>query len=154
MLRADLIRWSHASFAKYVLGESTLLGIPLLVEGLNERTNKFHEAPDRVELRINGPVSSLYSGCSRARWNVNLLVTSNLGQGAKNAFALNNLLGEFMATLSQDIPLFETGSVNDSGQQIGCLQQYGDVSAFHYGQLSVNDRVRQGVVTSAYRFDY
>ena len=49
------VRWSFASVAKHLKALAAEAKIPSLMEGLDERTTDFMQAPLRVELRMSGP---------------------------------------------------------------------------------------------------
>ena len=48
-------RWVFASLATLLKGVAEDCNLPVIVEGLDERTTAFMEATDRVEIRITGP---------------------------------------------------------------------------------------------------
>ena len=150
---ADWSRWMHASVAAYLKNVADGIQLPSLVEGVEDRTKAFMKATDRAEIRVNGPYTKKFSGMHEARIYVNVLVTSNMGQD-KNAFSYDTILGAFHAAMDVEIPLFKTGSSADDQTQIGCLKQIDEVKVFRFGQLSSDDRVRQGMVTSAYTYHF
>jgi hypothetical protein len=147
-------RWIHASVASYLKSLATSISIPALCEGLDERTTTFQEAPDRMEIRLNGPYTTRLSGITEARVTVNVLVTSNFGSNKKNAFSLDNTLGRIHEAMDAGIPLFRLGASTDDLVQLGCLQVIKDVKVFDFGQLDASTRVRQGMVTASYQFDF
>jgi hypothetical protein len=151
---SDWTRWMHASVAAYLRTVATTAGIPSLAEGLEERTTAFEEAQDRVEIRFNGPYTRRYSGLTEAKMSVNVLLTSNFGNKKKNAFSLDNALGQFHSAMDAGIPLFKMGAPTDDLAQLGCLQVISDVKVFHFGQLDPKDRIRQGMVTASYLYHF
>lgn len=150
----DMRRWMHASVALYLKSVAVLHGIPALCEGLDERTTAFQEAPDRMEIRMNGPYTTRLPGITEARVTVNVLFTSNFGSNQKNAFSLDNAMGATHQAMDLGIPLFRTGAATDDRVQIGCLQVIKDVKVFDFGQLDAITRTRQGMVTASYQFDF
>ena len=55
MSRKDWPRYIMASVAVYFKGIADTLNLPVLVEAIDERTEKFMDGQDRVEVRITGP---------------------------------------------------------------------------------------------------
>lgn len=150
---ADWTRWMHASVCLYMKSVADSNSVPSLAEGLEERTQTFMQASDRIEVRVNGPYTKKHVGLYEARLYVNVLVTSNMGD-AKNAFALDNILGWVHEAMDAEIPLIRTGSASDDQVQIGCLKVINDLKVFNFGQLTSEDRVRQGLVTAAYLYHF
>lgn len=150
----DMRRWMHASVALYLKSIAASAGIPALCEGLDERTTAFQEAPDRMEIRMNGPYTTRLPGITEARITVNVIFTSNFGSNQKNAFSLDNALGRAHEAMDAGIPIFRTGAVTDDQVQIGCMQVIKDVKVFDFGQLDATSRTRQGMVTASYQFDF
>lgn len=153
MAVSDWSRWIHASVALYLKSVADDNSIPSLVEGLEDRDRDFQQAPDRIEIRVNGPFTKKLSGFYEARVYANVLVTSNMGD-TKNVFALDNILGWVHEAMDSEIPLLQTGSSSDSQAQIGCLKVIDEVKTFHFGQLNSEDRIRQGMVTAAYKYHF
>lgn len=147
-------RWLHASVAAYLKSAATTANVPSLAEGLEERTTSFEEAPDRLEIRFNGPYTKRLSGLTEARVGVNVLVTSNFGSKTKNAFSLDITLGAIHSAMDSGIPLFKMGAVTDDLTQLGCLQVINEVKVFNFGQLDPKDRIRQGMVDASYLFHF
>jgi hypothetical protein len=142
-----LVRWTHASVAKYVK-DAVGSQAETLCEGLEERTQDFHSAAQRVEIRFNGPYFKKRQGMTEVACSVNALVTSQMGD-KQNVYAHNDLLGLLASAIEDGIPLFQTGSAADSGIQIGCFAVLSEVKVFHFGQLDPVSRIRQGLVTAA-----
>lgn len=147
-------RWMQASVGIYLKDVADTAGVKSLVEGLEDRTQEFMTAQTRVEIRVNGPFTERQSGIHRAKLWVNVLITSGFGSPGKNAFDLTNLLGTVHDAMAAGIPLFRTGAAADDKEQIGCLKVTGEVKVFHFGQLTAEDRIRQGMVTAAYYYDF
>lgn len=142
-----IVRWTHASVAKYIkaaIGNQA----ETLCEGLEERTQDFHNAAQRIEIRFNGPYFKKRQGLTEVTCSVNALVTSQMGD-KQNVYIHNDLLGLLASAIDDGIPLFQIGSAADSGTQIGCFGVLSDVKVFHFGQLDPVSRLRQGLVTAA-----
>lgn len=150
----DWMRWMHASVALYLRSVAAGISVPAMVEGIDERSSAFSQAPDRIEIRVNGPYTRKVQGGHSARLFVNVLVTSNFGDKLKNAFGMDNILGEIHAALDQPIPLLRVGSVTDDKVQIGCLSGVSEIKVFHFGQLAPEERVRQAIVTAAFQYEF
>jgi hypothetical protein len=150
----DWTRWMHASVAAYLGTVATAAGVPSLAEGLEERTTAFEEAQDRVEIRFNGPFTKRYSGTTEAKISVNVLFTSTFGNKSKNAFSMDNAMGQFHSAMDAGIPIFKMGSATDDLTQLGCMQVISDVKVFSFGQIDAKDRIRQGMVTASYLFHF
>lgn len=146
-------RWMHASVASYLKSVAATIQVPAFAEGLEERTKLFQNATDRIEIRVNGPYTKKLQGLYEARLLVNVLVTSNLGE-RKNAFSMLNTLGTIHNAMDANIPLFMMGDASESTEfgfvQIGCLQPVNQVQVYNFGQITPEDRTRQGMVTCAY----
>lgn len=153
MALADWTRWMHSSVAQYLKNVAQTNSIPSLAEGLEDRKSSFMQAPDRIEIRVNGPFTRKMSGLYEARLYVNVLVTSTMGE-TKNAFALDDILGWTHEAMDSEIPLLRTGAASDDQEQIGCLKVIGEVKVHQFGQLNPEDRIRQGMVTAAYRYHF
>lgn len=144
----------HASVCSYLKSVGQTNSVPTLAEGLEDRTDAFMQAPDRFEIRVNGPYTKKLPGLHEARIYVNVLVTSTMGDERKNVFALDNILGFIHEAMDTNIPLFEMGASADSQTQIGCMSVIADVKIIHFGQLTPEDRIRQGMVTAAYLYHF
>lgn len=153
-------RWINSSIAQHLLTTvATPASLPFLVEGLDDRTQAFEEAPDRAECRINGPwVSELSHGYWRVWVDINIMLLSNMDGEAKNVFRVEELAGEFLSAMGTSISTFRTGTlaqdpVND-GSLLGCLHPRSgkneSVRVIHFGQLSKTERLRQAEVDGRY----
>lgn len=148
-------RWIHASIATYLKSVASLNSIPSLVDGIEQRTAAFSEAPDKVEFRVNGPFTrELSENYYEAKVGINVLVSSTIGGPKKDAFRLDDILGLFHEALDEPIPVFDYSlTISDPGYQLGCLKLVQDklgLRVLHFGQIDPNDLVRQGMVSGNY----
>lgn len=151
---SKLARWIVASINNHFKQEFS--STPLLMEGIDERNTAFSEAPDRSELRVNGPFTRRLSKSHyRAHVFINVLVTTSMGGTVKNAYRLEDILGEFHAIMDGTIPVFTYGE--DEVEQIGCLvgdpKKTSQVKVFHFGQTAPDTHIRQGAVDAGYILD-
>jgi hypothetical protein len=145
-------RWIAASLAVYYKAVADNLLIKLLVEGVDERESEKMEA-DRAELRVNGPfIRQLSNGYFRLNVDSNILLTDLMGGDGDNPYNLMTWAGAFQQAAEKSIPVYrygpDTGGVDDSSW-VGCLSVRGRKAGpdlFHFGQVSINDRVRQAAV--------
>lgn len=153
-------RWIISSLAKYFSDNvTTPLSLPLLVELLDDRTSEFMEAPDRAELRINGPFTRELSKDYWRIWtDVNILVTSNLDGAVKNRFACENNCGVFHQYADTCIPIYRLGdpaqTAENDGSLLGVLQprsgRLDSVRMIHFGQINKTARIKQAQVDARY----
>jgi hypothetical protein len=131
--------------------------LPFITEGIHERDTLFMEAPDRAEIRINGPFARELSARYWRLWvDINILVTSNFGTQAKDVYSLERNLGLIHEFADTAIPILRYGSgVGDDGTLLGCLRPRSDnkndsIRVIHFGQLNNVDRLKQGQVDARY----
>lgn len=156
MANRNWTRWIHASVAKYLKQVAVTNQIPVLIEGIDDRDQSFMEAPDRVEIRMNGPHSQeLSKGYHRLYVDINVLITSRMGNENKNVYDLDNALGIFHEAMDGVISTFRLGTGPDDDQSLlVCLQprsgKNDSVRVIHFGQIEKTDRLTQGVVDARY----
>lgn len=149
-------RWIHASIGKYLKDVATTISVPSLVEGIDDRSDTFMESPDRVEIRVNGPFTQEQSaGYFRLYVDVNVLVNSMMGDQGKNAYKLDEILGEFHSAMDAAIAIYRLGTGPDDDQSLlGCLTprpgKNDSIRVIHFGQLDRTDRIKQGMVDARY----
>jgi hypothetical protein len=158
-------RWMFSSVAYELKLVATNTNLAALVEHLDERTDAFMEAPDRVEIRITGPFDQEISkGFHRSILDANVLLTSIYGGQKKNALDILKYAGLFQARMGLPIPVYnygtEVGEFNDpdlmTRQQvfIGCLLPIGgknnSIKVFNFGQTDKVDKLKQSVVDARY----
>ncbi|MHC4704975.1 MAG: hypothetical protein ACYTFQ_30870 [Planctomycetota bacterium] len=156
-------RWVHASVANYYSNIAAALnsgnGLELIVEGIDEREAEKMDV-DHAELRINGPfIHNPSEGYYRLDVDINVLMTDLMGGTSENPYDLQQWTGAFQQAAWETIPVYrygpDTGGVDD-GTFLGCLTLRGrkeTVKAFQFGQLSVDDRVRQAAVDSRHTME-
>jgi hypothetical protein len=150
-------RWIAASLAVYYKATADLLKIKLLVEGIDERESEKMEV-DRAELRVNGPMIRQESkGYFRLDVDSNILLTDLMGGDGDNPYNLMTWAGTFQQAAERAIPVYRYGpdtSGVDDGSWVGCLTVRGRKEGpdlFHFGQVSIDDRVRQAAVDTQHR---
>lgn len=150
-------RWCHASVATILKAEATAISVPVLIEGIDERSAAFMESPDRIEVRVNGPFTQeLSAGYHRLLLGVNVLVSTQMGPSTKRAYRLNEILGRFHSLMDGALAVyrFGTGPDDDSESLLGCLTprpgKNNNIRVIHFGQLGTVDRLKQGMVDVQY----
>ena len=153
-------RWIITSVADYFkTNVTTPLSLPFLVEGVDDRSDAFEHAPDRAELRYNGPFTKEESkDCWRIWFDVNILVISNYGGDLKNRLTLEINQGKFHEFADRCIPIFRHGTIAQSaendGSQLGYLSprrgRNDSVRSLHFGQISKTERIKEGQVDARY----
>jgi hypothetical protein len=156
-------RWIFASVAYELKEVANDANLPALVEHLDERTEAFMEAPDRVEIRITGPFSQEESkGCFRIWVDANVLLTSLYAGAGKNGYDILKYGGLFQQRMSQPIPVWnygnEPGDYVEADPQthlfIGCLLprpgKNDSIRLFNFGQTDKTDKLKQSAVDARY----
>lgn len=156
MANVNWARWIHASVAKYLKGIADTNAIASLVEGIEDRTDEFMEAGDRVEIRMNGPfVQEVSKGCFRFWVDINVLAFSNTGEQAKNSYRLDEILGIFQAAMDSVIAVNRYGTgPDDDDTLLGCLfprsGRNDSIRIFHFGEIDKDTSLRQGMIDARY----
>lgn len=152
-----LRKWIQASVAKYFkdVANAESPVIPCLIDGIETRSDAFMEAPNRVEVRVNGPYTKRFSGCEMARVFINILVSSMMDGAEENVYKCDEILGVFHEAADADIPIFKYGSeVGDDESLYACLKLISGKNDYlrvvTFGQLQDNTRLRQGMVAGTY----
>jgi hypothetical protein len=129
--------------------------IPALVEGLDERTTAFMEAPQRVEIRVSGPYTKeLSKDYYEVGLDINLLFTSRYEVGG-NQYDIITIVGRFHEALDGPIPMKRLGKEpGDDGSLVDCFMtrtgRNDAVRVFHFGQTDQNDRQKQVMIDARY----
>jgi hypothetical protein len=150
----------QASVGKYfktlALAQTPVL--PSLVEGVEDRTETFAAAPDKIEIRVNGPHTKDYGNSSYSKVFVNLLLTHTIGGAGKNQYKHDTDIGIFYEAAGGPIPVYKLGSEDDDDlSHLGCLiaesgnNDYIRVNKF--GQLEENTPLRQAMISVTYRLE-
>ena len=153
-------RWIISSVADhFITNVSAPLSIPFLVEGFQDRDDSFEQAPDRAELRINGPFTREQSKNYWRIWvDINILVMSNYDGTVRNRYSLVNNAGKFHEYADRCIPIYRKGDVSENPENDGTLLGYlsprsgknDSVRSINLGQIHRVDRIRQTQVDGRY----
>jgi hypothetical protein len=154
------LRWIIASVADHFkTNVATPLSLAFLVEGLDDRDEAFEQAPDRVEMRYNGPFTKeLSKRYWQIHFDVNFLVTSNLDGAVKNRYTLENNMGVLHEFADTCIPIFRYGDPAQTSENddtlLGTLSprsgKSDSVRSLHFGQVHRTDRIKQSQVDARY----
>lgn len=155
---ANWRRWVHASIGKYLkeVAAAATVPIPSLIEGIEDRSEAFMSAPDRVEIRVNGPFTNeISAGYHRIQVDVNVLLTSHMEGAVKNAYRLDTNLGIFHNAMDGVISILRLGTGPDDDQGVEfCISprpgKSDSIRVIDFGQIDKTDRIRQGVVDARY----
>jgi len=161
MALCDWPRWIFASAADYFKEIANDEDLPVLVEGLEERTKTFMESADRAEIRITGPfMEELSRGYWRVYMDVSVLLTSRFDGPKKNAYDLYKYAGAIAAAMDTDIEVWNFGSepgdytdVPSTQIKLGCLKLQKGVTVVHFGQTDVTAKVKQCEVNAKYQME-
>ena len=152
-------RWVFASVASYLKEVAADAEIPVLIEGLDERTTEFMEATDRCEVRITGPFTQEIShDYFRVEVIVNVLFVSRYEE-QKNQYAIMQKIGVFHEAMDGSIAVYKYGSLpgDDQHALVGCLSpiqgRHNAIRVLHFGQITPTDRLKQSMVDASYRME-
>jgi hypothetical protein len=149
MINAHWPTWLLASIAKATSTLATSLSLPLLVEGLDDRTNKIVQH-DHIELRVYGPtLQHLSKNKYKLYIRINLLF--NQVRESTNVGKLSDWCGHAIQVLSQPILVYKYG---DGGALAGCLTPLStkseNIKTVHFGKISKTNPVYQSQVEGPY----
>jgi len=152
-------RWVFASVATYLKQVAQSQQLPVLVEGLDDRTTEFMEATDRCEIRITGPFTKeLSHNYFQVEVLVNVLFLSRYEE-QKNQYAIMQKIGVFHEAMDGAIAVYKYGNQagDDEHGLVGCLspvQGRSDaIRVMHFGQITPTDRIKQSMVDARYRME-
>ena len=152
-------RWVFASVATYLKGIATSEQLPVLIEGLDDRTTEFMEATDRCEVRITGPFTKeLSHNYFQVEAVVNVLFLSRYEE-EKNQYAVMHKIGVFHEAMDGAIAVYKYGNEqgDDEHALVGCLspvQGRNDaIRVMHFGQVDPTNRIKQSMVDARYRME-
>jgi hypothetical protein len=152
-------RWVFASVATYLKEVAADAEIPVLIEGLDERTTEFMSATDRCEVRITGPFTREVSHeWFQIEVLVNVLFVSRYEE-QKNQYAIIQKTGVFQEAMDGPIAVRKYGAGPDDDEHalVGCLspvQGRNDaIRVMHFGQITPTDRLKQSMVDARYRME-
>lgn len=151
-------RWVFASIAKHLKAAATTATYPVMVEGLDDRSEQFLTQKLRTEIRINGPFFQQRPGEWFMWVDANVLITANMD--GPHPYELTRAAGVFLEAITTPIQVWNYGNLagdfvqDDPSTQVflGCLQVRGgkeSVGVFHFGQIDKTDRVRQALVDAS-----
>lgn len=148
-------RWIFASIADYLKALATDNSIPVMVEGMDDATDTFSEATDRVEIRISGPFTKQLHGEYLIYMDVNVILTSRYDGTQKNRYAILKNAGLFHGAMAQHIRTYKYGNeVGDDDSFLGCLVPRSGkndiIRVLHFGQVDPTDKLKQTVVDARY----
>jgi hypothetical protein len=152
-------RWVFASVASYLKEVAQEAELPVLVEGLDERTTEFMEATDRGEIRITGPFTREAShNYFYIEVVVNVLFVSRYEE-QKNQYAIIQKMGVFQEAMDGAIAVYKYGKEpgDDEHALVGCLSplqgRNDTIRVLHFGQVDPTDRLKQSMVDARYRME-
>lgn len=159
----NLTRYVFASVAYALKAVATDNDLAVLVEQLDERTEAFMKATDRIEIRITGPFTQEISkGCFRVWVDANVLLESRFDGSKKNANDILKYAGLFHEAMDTPIAVWnygkELGDYVDSDPStqvfIGCLTprpgKNESIRVFNFGQTTQTDKMKQSMVDARY----
>jgi len=148
-------RWIFASIATYLKGIADGQALPILVEGLNERTTVFTQATDRCEVRITGPFTKELQGYYQLEVIVNVLFQSRYDED-KNQYAILGMIGVFHAAMDSAIAVYKYGNEagDDEHELVGCLSpahgRNDTIRVLHFGQVDPTNKMKQSMIDARY----
>lgn len=151
-------RWVFASIATYLREVADTEALPVLIEGLDERTSEFMEATDRCEVRITGPFTREVShNYFHVEVLVNVLFVSRYDE-QKNQYAALQKAGVFHEAMDGPIAVYRYGTGPDDDQStLGCLLpasgRHDAIRVMNFGQVDPTDRLKQGMVDAKYQME-
>lgn len=154
MINKNLPRWCYISIVEHFRQVAEAGGIPLLVEGIEDRVSDKIRKELHAELRITGPMTKeLSKGCFQFMFDVNIILQSYMTES--NAYRLIQAAGEFYSALVP-IMVYKLGNLpDDDGSFVGCLlirdEVVGSRFMSHFGQLKEDVRIRQSMVGGRYQ---
>lgn len=152
-------RWVQASVGDHFKTAANNISIPSLLEGIDERTTTFQDAPERIEIRINGPfIKEQSNGYWHFDVDVNILIFSHMGGELPNAYSGTDIAGAMALAADTPIPIYKYGTGgNDDQSLIGCLtlrqESKESVKVFHFGEIDRVNRLRQFGVDVGLKMD-
>lgn len=152
----DWARWIFASVATYLKGVADSQSLPVLVEGLHERTTAFTHATDRCEVRITGPFTKeLSHNYFQVEVVVNVLFQSRYDED-KNQYTIIKKIGVFHEAMDGSIAVFKYGNEpgDDEHELVGCLSpahgRNDSIRVLHFGQVDPTNKLKQSMVDVRY----
>lgn len=147
-------RWIFASIADHFKAAADENEIPLLIEGIEDRTSEKIRKISHAELRVNGPVvRELSKNYFYLTVNVNVILQSMMTE--ENGYDIIQDCGVFLEAMGP-FDVFKHGNgPEDDGTFLGCLDLRTDVNeavfVAHFGQLNQETRIRESMVGGKYQ---
>jgi hypothetical protein len=152
-------RWVFASVATHLKQVAERQQLPVLIEGLDERTTEFMSATDRCEVRITGPFAREVSrDWYQIEVVVNVLFVSRYEE-QRNQYAIIQMAGVFQEAMDGAIAVYKYGAGPDDDEEVlvGCLLpvqgRHDAIRVMHFGQINPTDRLKQSMVDARYRME-
>ncbi len=148
-------RWIFASVASYLKVLAEANNLPVIVEGMDDETDDFTEATDRIEIRISGPYTKKLHGEYRLHVDVNVLLTSRFDGPSKNRYTILINAGLYHEKMDQAIKVYKYGTeVGDDDSYLGCLiprsGKNDTIRVIHFGKVDPTDKLKQSAVDARY----
>lgn len=159
-------RWVFSSVAYHLKTVATQAGLAVLVDHLDDRTDAFQKASDKVEIRITGPFTK---ECSQDYFRIavdaNVLLTSRYDTptSKKNSLDILRYAGLYNEAMDSPIPVWNYGvqpgdyQDDDPSTQVflGCLlpkagKDDSAVRVFNFGQMDKIEKIKCSVVDARY----
>lgn len=153
-MNANWPRWVFASVADYLKSVADANSLPSIIDGAEDRSDAFSQAPDHVEIRITGPMTTEVSnGCYQLVVDANILLRCRYETG--NGYRRPTLAGAFQAAMAGPIPVYKLGAeAGDDKSFVGCLKnRSGEVKLHHFGQLTYPERQSESMCDVRYTMD-
>lgn len=150
----NLPRWIFASVSNHFKTIADANNLPLLIEGIEDRTSEKIRLTDHAELRINGPIiNEISRNYYKIFVNVNILIQSMMTE--QNAYILMQNCGVMLSGMRPfDVFKFGIGP-DDDDSYVGCLTLRDELSqpfgVNHFGQLKEDVRLRESIVTGHFK---
>jgi hypothetical protein len=147
-------RWIFASISDHFKAAAAADNVPLLIEGIEDRTSDKIRQLDHAELRINGPVTKNPSkDYYILNVTVNIILQNYMSE--ENAYTIIQNAGVFYEAMGP-IDVFKYGNgPDDDGSFLGCLVLREDLVeprfVAHFGQLKEDTRIRESMVGGKYQ---
>lgn len=157
------VRWTFASVATHLKQVATQANLAVYIDQLDERTEAFQKAGDKVEIRITGPfVEECSADYFHLLMDMNVLLLSRYGGQGKNGYDILRYAGLFQEAMDSPIPVWNYGNqpgdyTDEPATQvfIGCLlpkksKDGVTVRAYNFGQMDKTEKIKCSVVDARY----
>ena len=150
-------RWIFSSLADYLKRIATDNKIPVLVEGVDDRTDAILKKPEHVEIAITGPFSrNPTRGYYILRVGVRVLIHSQMSKDSR--YGPQRIAGLYQEALDGYISIYRKGNdISDDKTLLGCLSllkgSNDAIRVLHFGQASATEKLRQSMVDCWYEME-